>query len=76
MRTQAFGREPQNTLLASEAVAQTALDVLISPWTGHIVDVRRDDTLAAHLSAAEVLHEEEPDDGVPTDVDALALHRG
>jgi 2-C-methyl-D-erythritol 4-phosphate cytidylyltransferase len=77
MRTQAFGQEPRNTLLSSETVAQTALDVLISPWTGHIVDVRRDHT--SDLSAAvdaEVLRDEDPSDGVPTGGEGLALHRG
>jgi 2-C-methyl-D-erythritol 4-phosphate cytidylyltransferase len=79
MRTQAFGAEPEGTLLASEAVAETALDVLISPWTGHIVDVRREDKLASHLNAAvaaEVLHEEEPGDVVPDGVDPAAVHGG
>ena len=77
MRTQAFGQEPQDTLLASEAVAQTALDVLISRWTGHIVDVRRNDRLESHLSVATaLLQEDEAGDNTQADVDALALHRG
>jgi 2-C-methyl-D-erythritol 4-phosphate cytidylyltransferase len=77
MRTRAFGREPQNTLLASEEVAQTALDVLISPWTGHIVDVRREDKLASHLSvAAEMLQTDQSGDELSADVDDLALHGG
>ncbi|SCG78781.1 bifunctional cytidylyltransferase/SDR family oxidoreductase [Micromonospora humi] len=41
MRTKAFGEEPEHTLLASEAVAQASLDVLISELTGQVVDVRR-----------------------------------
>ncbi len=40
MRVQAFGDEPQDTLLKSEAVAATALDVLSGELTGHVVDVR------------------------------------
>lgn len=43
MRTKAFGEEPEDTLLSSEDVARRSLDVLISPSTGHIIDVRRDD---------------------------------
>ena len=77
MRTKAFGEEPEGTLLTSEAVAETSLDVLISSWTGHIVDVRREDKLSSHLNAsvaAEVLHEEEPGDEVPVGVDPLAVH--
>jgi 2-C-methyl-D-erythritol 4-phosphate cytidylyltransferase len=76
MRTQAFGEEPEGTLLTSEAVAETSLDVLVSSWTGHIVDVRREDKLSSHLSAsvaAEVLHEEEPGDVLPAGVDPLAV---
>ena len=41
MRQQAFGEEPEGTLLSSEAVASTTLDVLVSGLTGHVVDVRR-----------------------------------
>lgn len=41
MRTKAFGEEPEHTLLASGAVAQASLDVLISELTGQVVDVRR-----------------------------------
>ena len=79
MRTKAFGEEPEGTLLTSEAVAETSLDVLISSWTGHIVDVRREDKLTSHLHAsvaAEILHEEEPADLVPPGVDPLAVQRG
>lgn len=76
MRTKAFGEEPEGTLLTSEAVARTSLDVLISSWTGHIVDVRREDELSTHLhasAAAEAVHEEEPGDLVPAGVDPDAL---
>ncbi|RFU23535.1 bifunctional cytidylyltransferase/SDR family oxidoreductase [Geodermatophilus marinus] len=77
MRTRAFGREPEGTLLTPGAVAETSLDVLISSWTGHIVDVRREDKLASHLHAsvaAAELHEEEPGDVVPAGVDPLLVH--
>jgi 2-C-methyl-D-erythritol 4-phosphate cytidylyltransferase len=60
MRTKAFGEEPAGTLLDSTAVAETSLDVLISSWTGHIVDIRMQDALASHMSAAltaEILDE-------------------
>ncbi|NYD43541.1 bifunctional cytidylyltransferase/SDR family oxidoreductase [Nocardioides panaciterrulae] len=46
MRTRAFGQEPPGTLLDSDTVAQTSLDVLLSGDTGHIYDVRKDDPLA------------------------------
>jgi 2-C-methyl-D-erythritol 4-phosphate cytidylyltransferase len=45
MRTRAFGDEPPGSLLESQVVARTALDVLVSNQTGHIVDVRKDDPL-------------------------------
>ncbi len=51
MRTKAFGQEPTGSLLDSETVARTSLDVLLSPQTGHIFDVRKDDPLAAALEA-------------------------
>ncbi|GAA2692286.1 bifunctional cytidylyltransferase/SDR family oxidoreductase [Streptomyces aculeolatus] len=43
MRTKAFGEEPAGSLLASEAVARTSLDVLLSEMTGHVIDVRQQD---------------------------------
>lgn len=43
MRTKAFGDEPAHTLLSSEEVARTSLDVLISAMTGHVIDVLRQD---------------------------------
>ena len=52
MRTKAFGVEPEDSLLSSQAVAETSVDVLISDWTGHVVDVRRDDLLPLHVEAA------------------------
>ena len=42
MRTRAFGQEPAGSLLESEAVARTSLDVLVSDFTGHVIDVRRE----------------------------------
>jgi ribitol-5-phosphate 2-dehydrogenase (NADP+) / D-ribitol-5-phosphate cytidylyltransferase len=77
MRTKAFGQEPEGSLLRSEAVAETSLDVLISSWTGHIIDVRKEDKLTSHLNAsvaAELLHESEPADLVPDGVDPVAVH--
>ncbi|MBK3626409.1 bifunctional cytidylyltransferase/SDR family oxidoreductase, partial [Streptomyces sp. MBT49] len=47
MRTKAFGQEPSGTLLSSEAVARTSLDVLLSELTGHVIDVRQQDPTAA-----------------------------
>ena len=43
MRTKAFGSENPETLLASETVARTSLDVLLSALNGAVIDVRRDD---------------------------------
>ncbi|NYV74099.1 bifunctional cytidylyltransferase/SDR family oxidoreductase [Streptomyces sp. UH6] len=47
MRTKAFGQEPSGSLLSSEAVARTSLDVLLSDLTGHVIDVRQQDPTAA-----------------------------
>ncbi len=41
MRTHAFGKEPAGTLLSSKVVALTALDVLLSDFSGRVIDVRR-----------------------------------
>ncbi|CAM5662325.1 Short-chain dehydrogenase OS=Streptomyces microflavus OX=1919 GN=Smic_23780 PE=3 SV=1 [Streptomyces microflavus] len=46
MRTKAFGQEPEGSLLSSEAVARTSLDVLLSALTGHVIDVRQQDPTA------------------------------
>jgi 2-C-methyl-D-erythritol 4-phosphate cytidylyltransferase len=46
MRTKAFGEEPAGSLLDSETVARTSLDVMISGQTGHVIDVRKDDPFA------------------------------
>ena len=45
----AFGEEPADSLLESEAVARTSLDVLVSDLTGHVIDVRRE--IPARLTA-------------------------
>jgi 2-C-methyl-D-erythritol 4-phosphate cytidylyltransferase len=42
MRTKAFGKEPADSLLDSETVARTSLDVIVSDFTGHVIDVRRE----------------------------------
>ncbi|MDR1768730.1 MAG: bifunctional cytidylyltransferase/SDR family oxidoreductase [Propionibacteriaceae bacterium] len=41
MRFQAFGEEPEGTLLPAEQVAQAALETIASDLTGLVVDVRR-----------------------------------
>ncbi|GAB2901754.1 bifunctional cytidylyltransferase/SDR family oxidoreductase [Streptomyces mayteni] len=51
MRTKAFGQEPAGSLLSSEAVASTSLDVLLSAMTGHVIDVRQQDPTADASSA-------------------------
>ncbi|GGZ61030.1 bifunctional cytidylyltransferase/SDR family oxidoreductase [Streptomyces subrutilus] len=43
MRTKAFGQEPSGSLLSSESVALSSLDVLLSEMTGHVIDVRKQD---------------------------------
>ncbi len=55
MRLQAFGEEPEGTLLSSQAVAATALDVLVSGQTGQVVDVRRP---AQRVTPADVVRDE------------------
>jgi ribitol-5-phosphate 2-dehydrogenase (NADP+) / D-ribitol-5-phosphate cytidylyltransferase len=49
MRSKAFGEEPAGSLLDSEIVARTSLDVMISGQTGHVIDVRKDDPFAPTL---------------------------
>ena len=46
MRATAFGTEPEESLLASRTVAELAVDVITAPWTGNIVDARREDALS------------------------------
>jgi 2-C-methyl-D-erythritol 4-phosphate cytidylyltransferase len=50
MRLRAFGAEPPGTLLTSMAVARTSIDILVSDLTGHVIDVRLVDPLAAAAS--------------------------
>ncbi|MGE5131496.1 MAG: SDR family NAD(P)-dependent oxidoreductase [Gemmatimonadota bacterium] len=50
MRERAFGAEPPDTLLTSMAVARTSIDILVSDLTGHVIDVRLVDPLAAAAS--------------------------
>ncbi|MFD6419836.1 D-ribitol-5-phosphate cytidylyltransferase [Streptomyces sp. NPDC060194] len=52
MRTKAFGTEPEGSLLSSEAVARTSLDVLLSEMTGHVIDVRQQDPTAGAAAAS------------------------
>jgi 2-C-methyl-D-erythritol 4-phosphate cytidylyltransferase len=60
MRLHAFGEEPADSLLASRAVAATVLDVLASPLTGHVIDVRRENLDEGEAErAAEALAEAE-----------------
>ncbi len=42
MRRNAFGEEPEGTLLDSKEVARAALDILLSEATGHVIDLRRE----------------------------------
>ncbi|WP_116209204.1 bifunctional cytidylyltransferase/SDR family oxidoreductase [Streptomyces olivoreticuli] len=46
MRWKVFGREPEDTLLTAEEVAQTSVDVLLSGLTGQVIDVRRQEPAA------------------------------
>jgi 2-C-methyl-D-erythritol 4-phosphate cytidylyltransferase len=43
MRAKAFGEEAPGTLLDSQTVARTSVDVLVSDQSGHVYDVRKDD---------------------------------
>jgi 2-C-methyl-D-erythritol 4-phosphate cytidylyltransferase len=54
MRTQAFGAEPEGSLLSSKAVALTSIDVLMSDLTGHVIDVRRVEPGAHAMSRTEL----------------------
>ena len=56
MRVQAFGAEPEDTLLDSATVASTVLDVVMSDMTGQVFDVRRE-LAPAGLSEAEIVAE-------------------
>jgi len=41
MRLQAFGEEPEGSLLEADRVAEVSIDMLVSDVTGQIVDVKR-----------------------------------
>jgi 2-C-methyl-D-erythritol 4-phosphate cytidylyltransferase len=51
MRTKAFGEEPADSLLESTAVARASVDTLLSPGTGHIIDLRRLDPIEAAMQS-------------------------
>ena len=75
MRTKAFGLEPADSLLSSDAVAETSLDVLISAFTGHIIDVRRADPFTSHALSSELaddMHQVDPHDEMPEGAEAAA----
>ena len=63
-QARAFGAEPPESLLESAEVARSALRVLVSSQTGHVVDVRRADPLTSHELSAEAADEgnRTPDD--------------
>ena len=54
MRTKAFGKEPEGSLLSSGAVALTTIDVMLSSLTGHVIDVRREDPGHVGMSRSEL----------------------
>jgi 2-C-methyl-D-erythritol 4-phosphate cytidylyltransferase len=57
MRTKAFGQEPPGSLLESTVVARASLETLVSPGTGHVIDLRRQDPLtASQQSIDDVAH--------------------
>ena len=41
MRFNAFGKEPDESLLSAEKVAEASLKTLLSDLTGQVIDVRR-----------------------------------
>jgi 2-C-methyl-D-erythritol 4-phosphate cytidylyltransferase len=47
MRVRAFGDEPADSLLTSEAVARTSIDVLLSGRTGQVIDVRLESSVGS-----------------------------
>lgn len=53
MRRSAFGDEPPESLLSATTVAQTVLDLILSNYTGLVVDVRRE-TSTTHQQVADV----------------------
>jgi 2-C-methyl-D-erythritol 4-phosphate cytidylyltransferase len=72
MREQAFGEEPEHTLLKSETVAATVVDLIASDMTGQVVDVRRQLTEEPEAEAvAEAVAESVADAGVSPAADVL-----
>lgn len=70
MRVRAFGAEPPETLLTSEAVAMTSLDTLLAPTlTGQVIDVRREGDSAAGLVIDLREEGEQPDRDIDLDID-------
>ena len=49
MRSLAFGAEAEGSLMAPRVVAEIAVDIVTSSWTGHVVDARRDDVVSASI---------------------------
>jgi 2-C-methyl-D-erythritol 4-phosphate cytidylyltransferase len=72
MRLQAFGEEPAHTLLKSETVAATVVDLIASDLTGQVVDIRRLLTEETEPdSVAEAVTEAVQDSGVSPSVEVL-----
>ncbi|MEV8567509.1 bifunctional cytidylyltransferase/SDR family oxidoreductase [Streptomyces sp. NPDC051322] len=74
MRTKAFGQEPEGSLLSSEAVARSSLDVLLSSMTGHVIDVRQQDPTAGvgfEQALAAILNEQDGPESEESDVRQL-----
>jgi len=70
MREQAFGEEPEHTLLKSETVAATVVDLLVSDMTGQVVDVRRQPEPEPEPDAvAEAVADAVAEAGVPPSAD-------
>jgi 2-C-methyl-D-erythritol 4-phosphate cytidylyltransferase len=72
MRVHAFGEEPEHTLLKSETVAATVVDLLASDITGQVIDIRR--ALAEESEAesvAEAVTEAVEEAGVAPSVEVL-----
>ncbi|WP_270886422.1 bifunctional cytidylyltransferase/SDR family oxidoreductase [Pedococcus sp. 5OH_020] len=68
MRTKAFGQEPAESLLESQAVARVALRTLLSDLTGHVIDIRKADPFMSHELTSDLahdMHETEPHDQMP-----------
>jgi 2-C-methyl-D-erythritol 4-phosphate cytidylyltransferase len=70
MRLQAFGEEPEYTLLRSEVVAATVVDLLASDLTGQVVDIRRTPVPESEV-VAEAVTEAVAESGVPPTTGAL-----